>query len=82
MPDANNITLKVVADKKTGLLLGAQGLGSGDVDKRINTIASALLGKLTVDEFCMNDITYAPPFSTTIDPLLNAAQILISKIKS
>ncbi len=82
MPDANNITLKVVADKKTGLLLGAQGLGSGDVDKRINTITSALLGKLTVDEFYKNDITYAPPFSTTIDPLLNAAQILISKIKS
>ncbi len=82
MPDANNITLKVVADKKSGLLLGAQGIGSGDVDKRINTITSALIGKLTVDEFYKNDMTYAPPFSTTIDPLLNAAQILISKIRS
>ena len=82
MPDANNITLKVVADSETGMLLGAQGIGSGDVDKRINTIASALLGKLTVQDFDKNDITYAPPFSTTIDPLLNASQILISKLKS
>lgn len=82
MPDANNITLKVVADSETGMLLGAQGIGSGDVDKRINTIASALLGKLTVQDFYKNDITYAPPFSTTIDPLLNASQILISKLKS
>lgn len=82
MPDANNITLKVVADSKTGMLLGAQGIGSGDVDKRINTIASALLGKLTVQDFDKNDITYAPPFSTTIDPLLNATQILIAKLKS
>lgn len=82
MPDANNITLKVVADSETGMLLGAQGIGSGDVDKRINTIASALLGKLTVQDFYKNDITYAPPFSTTIDPLLNATQILIAKLKS
>lgn len=82
MPDANNITLKIVADKKTGLLLGGQGIGAGDADKRINTITSALLGKLTVEDFYKNDITYAPPFAPTIDPLLNAAQILISKIKS
>lgn len=82
MPDANNITLKITADRKTGMLLGGQAVGAGDADKRINTITSALLGKLTVEEFYKNDITYAPPFAPTIDPLLNAAQILISKIKS
>lgn len=81
MPDANNITIKVIADKKTGRLLGAQGVGAGDADKRINTFATALLAKLTVKEFVNNDLTYAPPFSPTIDPLLNAAQILLSKIE-
>lgn len=81
MPDANNITIKVIADKKTGRLLGAQGVGAGDADKRINTLATALLAKLTVKEFVNNDLTYAPPFSPTIDPLLNAAQILLSKIE-
>jgi len=82
MPDAQNITLKIVADKKTGKLLGGQAVGAGDSDKRINTLATALLGGLTVNEFERNDITYAPPYSPTIDPLLNAAQILKSQIKS
>ena len=80
MPDVNNITLKLVADKKSGLLLGCQAVGTGDADKRVNTVTTALLGRLTVKEFYNNDITYAPPYSPTIDPLLNAAQILSSKI--
>ena len=82
MPDVNNITLKLIADKKTGKLLGCQGVGDGDADKRVNTVTSALLAGLTVDEFFKNDLTYSPPFSPTIDPLLNAAQILRSKLKS
>lgn len=82
MPDAQHITLKVIADKNTGKLLGGQAVGTGDTDKRINTLATALLSGLTVDEFERNDITYAPPFSTTIDPLLNAAQILQNQIKN
>lgn len=76
MPDAKNITIKLVADKLTGKLLGGQAIGSGDTDKRINTLTSAILGGLTVREFEQNDITYSPPFSPTIDPLLNAAEAL------
>ena len=81
MPDVNNITLKLVAEKKTGKLLGCQGIGSGDADKRVNSVTSAILAGLTVDEFYKNDLTYAPPFSPTIDPLLNASHILIEKLK-
>ncbi|MDR1327373.1 MAG: FAD-dependent oxidoreductase [Heliobacteriaceae bacterium] len=81
MPDVNNITLKLVADVDSGRLLGAQAVGVGDADKRVNIFASALLGRLTVEDFLAHDLTYAPPFSPTIDPLLNAAQILASKIK-
>lgn len=80
MPNVNNITLKLVADANTGQLLGGQAIGAGDADKRINTLTSALIGKLNVKEFFNNDLTYAPPFSPTIDPLLNAAQILVEKI--
>lgn len=82
MPDANNITLKLIADKNTGKLLGGQAVGAGDSDKRINSLATALLAGLTVEEFERNDLTYAPPFSPTIDPLLNAAQILRAKFNS
>jgi len=80
MPEAGEITLKIVADKVTGLLLGGQAVGSIGADKRINTLATALVGRLTVKEFAANDLTYSPPFSTTIDPLLDAMNILASKL--
>lgn len=80
MPNAKRITLKLVADRTTKRILGAQGIGTGDVDKRINTLTSALLSKMTLHEFVGDDITYAPPFSTSIDLMLNAAQKLIHKL--
>lgn len=80
MPNAENIIIKLTADKDTQRILGAQGLGQGDVDKRINTLTSALLSKMTVKEFFGNDMTYAPPFSTSIDPMLTAAQQLMSML--
>ena len=79
MPDTGEITLKVVADKITGLLLGAQAVGSIGADKRVNTLTSGLIGHLTVEEFSNNDLTYSPAYSPTIDPLLNAMQILCNK---
>lgn len=82
MPDVNNITLKLVGERTSGLLLGCQAIGSGDADKRVNTVTAALLAGMTVEEFFKNDITYAPPFSPTIDPLLNAAQILNHKLEN
>ncbi|MBR1681150.1 FAD-dependent oxidoreductase [bacterium] len=81
MPDVESITIKLTADKNTRRILGAQGLGQGDVDKRINTLTGALLAKMTIQEFFGNDITYSPPFSTSIDPMLTAAQNLMSKFK-
>lgn len=80
MPEASDITIKVIADKVTGLLLGGQAVGSLGADKRINSLASALVGKLTVKQFGNNDLTYSPPFSPTIDPLLDAMNILCTKI--
>lgn len=79
MPETDEITLKVVADKITGLLLGAQAVGSIGADKRVNTVTSGLIGHLTVEEFSNNDLTYSPAYSPTIDPLLNAMQILCNK---
>lgn len=79
MPDVESITIKLTADKNTRKILGAQGLGQGDADKRINVLTSALLSKMTIQEFFGNDITYSPPFSTSIDPMLTAAQNLMNK---
>ncbi len=80
MPDSNSITVKLVADKRTGELLGAQAVGVGDADKRIYTVTSALRANLTVQEFLHLDLTYSPAFSSTIDPLLTAAYKLKEEI--
>lgn len=80
MPEAKNITIKLIADKKSRILLGAQGIGCGDADKRVNTVATALIQPMKIDDFMSNDMTYAPPFSPSIDPLLTAAEKLIEKL--
>lgn len=80
LPEAQNITIKLIADKKTRRLLGAQGIGCGDVDKRVNTVASALIHGATIDQFFASDLTYSPPYSPSVDPLLTAADKLIEKL--
>lgn len=80
MPEVKNVTLKLVADKRSHRLLGAQAIGCGDADKRVNTVSVGLLRGITVEELIDVDLTYAPPFSTSIDILISAAQILKSKI--
>lgn len=81
MPEVRNVTIKLVADKRTHKLLGGQAIGCGDADKRINTLSVGLLNGITVEELLGADITYAPPFSTAIDPLLSAARLLIDKLR-
>ena len=81
MPEAENVTLKLVADKRSHKLLGGQAIGCGDADKRINTLSTALLRHMTVEEFAGADLTYSPAFSTSIDPLISASRLLIEKLK-
>ncbi len=73
MPGASEIKIKLTADKRSGELLGAQALGTRDnVAQRINTITSALKSRLTVEQLLHLDLPYAPPFSSSIDPILTA----------
>ena len=80
MPEVQNVTLKLVADRRSHKVLGAQAIGCGDADKRINTISVGLLGGMKVEDLLDVDLTYAPPFSTSIDILISAARILKSKL--
>ena len=80
MPGVKNITIKLVADRRSHKILGAQAIGCGDADKRVNTVSIGLIRGITVEELIDVDLTYAPPFSTSIDILISAAQILKSKI--
>ncbi len=73
MPQIGHLRVKLVADCLTGTILGAQVIGTGDVDKRISVVAAALRANLSLSEFLHLDLPYSPPFSSTIDPLLTAA---------
>lgn len=80
MPQAQSITLKLVVDRRTEKILGAQAIGPGDADKRINTVASAIMADQKVGELFNLDMTYAPPYSTAVDPLLSAAMVIYNEL--
>ena len=80
MPEAQGIILKLIADRRTEKILGAQAIGEGDADKRINTVASAIIAGLKVGDLFNLDMTYAPPFSTAVDALLSAAMIIYNDL--
>jgi NADPH-dependent 2,4-dienoyl-CoA reductase/sulfur reductase-like enzyme/rhodanese-related sulfurtransferase len=72
---------KLVADKKTGRVLGAQCIGPGNVSKQIAQWAMAIQGKLSVEDIINADLPYAPPFSMAIDHFIATAHIMQNKIK-
>lgn len=80
MPEARPLMLKLIADRKTRKLLGAQAVGMGDGDKRINVAAVALSAGMTVDQVAQLDLCYAPPFSPAVDNILTAANVMRNKI--
>ncbi len=80
MPNTGTMTLKLIADKNTHTILGIQGIGEGDVNKRINTVIPAIIGRTKLEIFMNLDLPYSPPYSPAIDPVLNAAQIVYQKI--
>ena len=68
-PGATSLTLKLVFNPETGQILGAQGIGQKGVDKRIDVIATAIKGGLTVFDLMELEFTYAPPFGSAKDPV-------------
>lgn len=74
-PGARELSLKLTYDRKTGRLLGAQAFGHAGVEKRIDVLATALHGKMTVNHLTELDLAYAPPYSSANDPVNLAAFI-------
>ena len=74
-PQANNIRLKLIFDRKTLKILGAQCVGLGVIDKRIDVIATAIQAGMTIDDLANLDLAYAPPYSPAIDPVITAAYV-------
>ena len=75
------LVTKVVADRQSGKILGAQCIGPGDVSKQIAQWAMALRAGHTVEDLINCDLPYAPPFSLAIDHFVAAIHVMQNKIK-
>lgn len=68
-PGGRNMTLKVVFDRESHKVLGAQIVGYDGVDKRIDVIATAIRAGMKIQDLAELDLAYAPPYSSAKDPV-------------
>jgi rhodanese-related sulfurtransferase len=66
-PGATLITLKILWEPDSGRLLGAQATGANGVDKRLDVLAIAIAGGMTVEDLCHLELAYSPPFGAAKD---------------
>ncbi|MFD9302302.1 FAD-dependent oxidoreductase [Streptomyces sp. NPDC060048] len=80
-PGAAEMTVKMLAERRTGRLLGVQIVGGAGSAKRVDVAAVALTAGMTVDQVVSLDLGYAPPFSPVWDPILVAARKAVSAVR-
>ncbi|WP_424858204.1 FAD-dependent oxidoreductase [Streptomyces sp. SAI-170] len=81
-PGASPMTVKMLAERRTGRLLGVQIVGREGAGKRVDIAAVALTAGMTVDQMTALDLGYAPPFSPVWDPVLVAARKASGKVRA
>jgi len=79
MPDAEEVHFKLLFEKPTGRVLGAQAIGRGDIVKRIDVIATAIKFRATIQHLRDLELCYAPPFGTAKD-VVNFAGYVASNL--
>ncbi|MFB6945104.1 FAD-dependent oxidoreductase [Streptomyces sp. NPDC056237] len=80
-PGARPMTVKMLAEYRTGRLLGVQIVGREGAAKRVDIAAVALTAGMTVDRMTALDLGYAPPFSPVWDPILVAARKAVTAVR-
>ncbi|MGW4441486.1 FAD-dependent oxidoreductase [Streptomyces sp. NPDC004682] len=80
-PDAAPMTVKMLAERDTGRLLGVQIIGGEGAGKRVDIAAVALTAAMTVEQMTALDLGYAPPFSPVWDPVLVAARKAVARVR-
>jgi NADPH-dependent 2,4-dienoyl-CoA reductase/sulfur reductase-like enzyme/rhodanese-related sulfurtransferase len=80
-PGAKQVITKLVADRRSGKLLGAQIIGRGDVPKGIYAISAVLYYGGVVEDLSNMDLPYAPPYASAIDYVCVAANVLRNKLE-
>jgi len=80
-PGARKVWIKLIVDRESRKLIGAQAAGYGDVSKRIDVAATAISGGMTIDDVAQLDLAYSPPYGSLWDPLLVAAQAVLRMVR-
>ncbi|MEV7899724.1 FAD-dependent oxidoreductase, partial [Streptomyces cyaneofuscatus] len=80
-PGAKPMTVKMIAELRTGRLLGVQIVGREGAAKRVDVAAVALTAGMTVEQMTALDLGYAPPFSPVWDPILVAARKTVAAVR-
>lgn len=80
-PGGRDNIICLILDKKSGRLLGAQGIGSESVAGRMNVFAAAITSQMTVKQISELDLVYAPPVAPVYDPILIAASQAMKKVE-
>ena len=80
-PNAALLGLKLVFSPADGRLLGAQGIGSDGVDKRIDVLATAILAGMSVEDLEDLDLCYSPPFGSAKDIVIVAGSIAANALR-
>lgn len=81
-PGATEMTTKIVAERRSGRLLGAQIVGEEGAAKRIDALALAVWNEMTVEEMTGLDLGYAPPYSPVWDPVLITARKATERVEA
>ena len=79
-PGARKVWIKLVVERESRRLIGAQAVGYGEISKRIDVAATAISSGMRIDDVAQLDLAYAPPYSSLWDPLLVAAQAVLRRM--
>ena len=80
-PTAKPIKVKLVVEKESQRIIGAQVVGGAEVTQRINALSFAIQKQMTVRELAKADTAYAPPLNETWDPMVLAAEMVLMKLR-
>ena len=80
-PDAKPVKVKLIVEKESQRIIGAQVVGGEEVTQRINAVSFAIQKQMTIRELAKADTAYAPPLNETWEPLVLAAEMVLMKLR-
>jgi NADH oxidase (H2O2-forming) len=80
-PTAKPIKVKLIVEKESQRIIGAQIIGGEEVTQRINALSFAIQKQMTVRELSKADTAYAPPLCETWEPMILAAEMVLMKLR-